>query len=187
MKWLVASFLVMSMPAFAQDWIDFEQVLQQQGARVKTSLDAEEHMLRSASLPDGVQVQCVDAECIGYDPNGATGCAYQILLTLNELAAICPSEVTPAQKTVLAENFSLMSTYIQQNAVPMRESGYIDGLVRGRREELEGLDAAQICPRLQAPEGDLSGYLAHMSGPRMQPVIAQLLLTPRLPVDNPCP
>lgn len=191
MKFLVKSFATAMMlfsPTLVagQDWIDYELLLQQHGREVKVSTDSDGKMIRSLDLGDGVTVQCVDENCIGMDLRGAVGCGFQIMIRLSESAALCPEEVDEATRKTLSENVLMFSEFIQKNAVPPRTPGYIDELLRSQREEIEGLDRAEICPRFKAPDGDLFPMVTRLTSEEVRPALQRMISRPRLPVINPC-
>jgi hypothetical protein len=186
MKILPALILCAS-PVWADPWIDYDLLLQQNADRVVVTTDAAGKVTRALDLGDGVTVTCTDQGCVGIDQNGAMGCAWAIYSELLAVAEVCG--LPPERTAGMTDVQRLQTAFIARNAVPPRSVAEVEaihqGIVDRYRAELEKNPLA--CQELLAPDSDMTMMI---DGIASQPVdldaAAKAMETPRLPVMNPC-
>lgn len=183
MRGVALALALLAAPASAQEWIDYDLVLQQNAGRVVTTVD--EAGVRHAVLDmgDGVTLSCRGDSCSGHDSNGAVGCSFVVLLELRALAQVCEVALPPGDAARLADAFDRVGAFVAGNAVPPRPADYPPGMLSRRIENL-GKEAASYCGA-QAAAGALAHVQAVAAGLGLAEISAQLS-PPRLPVTNPC-
>lgn len=180
---------VVAGPATAQDWIDFDLLMQQNTDRMVMSSDGLGRETRTLDMGDGVSVVCDDRGCTGFDnsANGAIGCTFSIYTEIAAFAEACEVPLTAERSAVLDGAFRDIGAFIARNAVPPRSEDYPQDLLARRVTALKAKIAGSgedICAK--PFEGDhgmlLSAIIANPDPAGLQ----KILSTPRLPVMNPC-
>ncbi|WP_112311900.1 hypothetical protein [Pseudogemmobacter bohemicus] len=185
---LAVILMLLPLPVFAQDWIDYGLLMRENADRVETMTDANGMTVQSLNLGDGVLVQCSDGNCYGTDAGGALGCTFAIMADMTALNATCPGNLDAGEEARLKAAFDRMGRFIEENAVPPRPAGYAQGLLEKAMADQAGEDEAarqKTCERLK-PGGDLAEMLGYLSGEDFPGEMNRVLATPRLPVMNPC-
>jgi hypothetical protein len=184
---VVSIILCAATPCWADPWIDYDLLLEQNADKVVVSTDATGAVTRNIDFGNGVTVTCTDQGCVGIDRNGAVGCAWAIFSELLAVAEVC--ELPPERTASMTGLHRLQSAFIARNAIPPRSLAEVEavhqGVVARYRADLE--TNPQACKELLAPEADMTMMLDGIAAQAVDlDVAAQAMATPRLPVMNPC-
>ena len=192
----VLVLVMLAGPGWAEPWIDYDLLFQQNADKVIVTTDASGEVTRSLDLGEGVTVFCTDQGCVGADQKGAVGCAWSISSHLLAVAEVCG---IPKERTVRTTDYHrLMTAFVARNAVPPRSVAEIEGFHQSQIDQYrnggedEPLDCAEVMASdsdvmmmLEAIETDLASAAAEDEEDESFDIDA-FLATPRLPVMNPC-
>lgn len=175
---------------WAEPWIDYARLLEENSSRVITTIDESGQVTRQIDFGDGVVVTCTKDGCVGMDMNGAVGCAWSIYSALRAVAEVC--NIPEERMAGLVAAHRRLTTFVATNAVPPRSEAEIEGYHR-REVELyrtgQGADGPLDCAEATAPGSDVMLMLEGVTGQLANEATSEidtLLASPRLPVMNPC-
>jgi hypothetical protein len=183
----LAALVMCAGPSWADPWIDYELLLQQNADRIVIGTDASGAVTRLLDLGDGVTVTCTDNGCVGMDQNGAVGCAWAIYSELLAVAEVCG--VPPERTAGMTEFQRLQNAFVARNAVPPRGLAEVEAVHQGvvDRFRAEAERNPLTCKELLAPESDVTMMIDGIESQAVDlEAAAKAMETPRLPVMNPC-
>lgn len=181
--------LLLSTPAKAQEWIDFDLVMQQSADQVVMTTDANGQTVRTLDMGDGVIVNCDPDGCTGTETVSefAVGCAFSIYAEVAAFAQVCKVPLTAEQAAVVEGAFRDVGAFVAGNAVPPRPADYPAEFLARRIAAMSAEFAAaptDIClDPFETDYGMMLGALALDLDPE---ALREGLSVPRLPVMNPC-
>ena len=189
MKRLIAPLLLLALPAQAQDWIDYEQILADNADQVTRSANSAGAQVRKLTIDPQITITCIGPEgpayCTGGDRSGLDpiGCTMRITSGLLAVMRQCEAFATASEQALVAETFERTGVYVAANAVPPQDWSDL----RPKVEADADLQAQwQSCDEYMDPEGWGMAILRAVMQDEAQEEIAQGLLVPRLPVGEPC-
>lgn len=188
MKRLALAGFVAALPltAWAEPWIDYDLLLQQEADTVVVSTDADGRETRRLDMGNGVTVTCSDTGCVGVDETGAVGCAWKIYSSLLAIAEVCG--IPQGKTTRLTDIHRKLTDFVAANGVPPRSTAEIEAL---HRQEVEayrngtGTTGPLVCENVTAPESEVMTMIDAMATDDSG-YPDDVLAVPRLPVMNPC-
>ncbi len=177
--------LLCGQPAGAEPWIDYDLLMQLHQDKVVTTTDASGRQVRRLDFGDGVTVTCDADGCVGMDMTGATGCTFTIVAGLRAAATECALAVPPDQRDTLDRLYELAGRHVAANAVPPMEWSTLDARWLSDLQE-EDSYTPEFCAEMRDPDQGILDFIAAVTDPETVRKIEQDLLTPRLPIMNPC-
>jgi hypothetical protein len=182
----VLALLVMSGPCWAEPWLDYELLLEQNADKVVISTDASGAVTRHLDLGDGVTVSCSEQGCIGMDQKVAFGCLWSVYASLLASAEVCG--IPEARTTKMTDYHRLLTAFVARNAVPTRSVAEIETIYRDLYvDRYRKSDGPVDCAKVLAPDSDVMALIDDLSSSQLdREAIEAGLATPRLPVMNPC-
>ncbi len=180
------ALLMLAAPCWAEPWIDYDLLFQQNADKVVVRTDALGETTRQIDFDNGVSVSCSDQGCVGLDQNGAIGCVWSIYSSLLAVAEVCG---IPKERTAnIAEYHRLLTTFVARNAVPPRSLAEIEALHQSEVDHYRrGGDGPLDCAAALAPDSDVGMMLDGLMSQEVDlDAATKALATPRLPVMNPC-
>lgn len=186
-KWVLVS-LFFGHGALAQDLVDLEALLAQHADEVVVVTDAEGRSERRLVLDNGQRITCDEQRCWGYDPEGATGCLWMLVVELRAYADICEVPLG-TQREVLMSTYTRLAAHVGENAIPMRSPEEMDGFYQQRlqieRKRSKG-PLGLSCDEARRPDSDVMRMMKGFLDPRNVEDLTSYLAKPRLPLTNPC-
>ncbi|CAN1545647.1 hypothetical protein MCELHM10_01952 [Paracoccaceae bacterium] len=173
-------------PCWAEPWIDYELLLDQNADMIVVSTDASGAVTRHLDLGDGVTVSCSDQGCIGSDPKLAFGCLWSVYASLLASAEVCG--ILETRTTKITDYHRLLTAFVARNAVPPRSVAEIETIYQELYlDRYRGSDGPLDCATVLAPDSDVMTLIDELSSSQLDlEAIEAGLARPRLPVMNPC-
>ena len=177
---LALAVVALAGPATAQDWVDYELVMEQHADSVVIETLADGTTLRRLDLDDGTSIRCPGDHCFGSNDRGAPACLLAGVTEVYVMAELCPGAFAPGDLTTLAEPVETVGTQVAENAVAPRDWAVGGPRLLSRfRERRSGPDACEITAEQRA-------FLNQLSSPAMDASIVEVTAGPRLPAGNHC-
>jgi hypothetical protein len=175
-------------PGWAESWIDYELLLEQNADKVVVITDPEGRVTRQIDFGDGVTVSCRDSVCEGSDTVFATGCLWHLATQLRLMAEVCGVFSDDDRATLLSVQ-ARFAAHVAENALPKHsltelEAHYQDRVRAWAR--LTQTEQQAICTNLGGWSGlETAMLLDAITAPESMEEIETKLAAPRLPM--PCP
>ncbi len=186
-KWVLVS-LFFGHGALAQDLVDLEALLAQHADEVVVVTDAEGRSERRLVLDNGQRITCDEQRCWGYDPEGATGCLWMLVVELRAYADICEVPLG-TQREVLMSTFTRIAAHLGENAIPPRNLAAMEGFYQQRLQIERKRTKSPLglsCDEAVKPDSDRMRIMIGLLEPRNVDNLGGFLAKSRLPLTNPC-
>jgi len=179
--------LVSAASASAEDWIDYELLMERYAADVAVTADAMGREVRRLDLGEGVIAVCDSSGCWGSDPSGI-GCGFALVVEVRRALRSCPAFGTAEERRAIETLFDRLGEFVYLNGVPSRPWSE----VRPQYDTLEQVEPwarqAPDCRSIaaQGPSGDYAQMLRNLAAAGLAPDLDKVLARPRITFINPC-